>query len=280
MIARSRSFAAALGVALVCFAALSFAEGGPNTTLQASYVLWPDGMATTDSLPPSTGLGNEGTPQWFRFGAGARRSYSVEIFQLREDGFNSPAQATLSQAFSDLAGSVAVPFTDYSFADPSGGDFNPPSIRRYSIRDRATGGPVFLKVVSGLNYETNTTQTFRIRVFDTTLVGTRVSTVGYDAFVMLHNSGDYQVSASVHFYDEAGTFIGTQTRAINARGSVQLRYAHDDPTYGNLKGSVEVTHNGAPGSVVGHLYSFSFGLSQPGPQIPLLDSRSWGRGAY
>ena len=272
--------AAALAAACLCVVPAALAEGGPNTTLKAAYVLWPDGMTVTDSIPPTTGLGSAGTPQWFRFGAGARRSYSVEIFQLREDGINSPAQATLGAAFSDLAGTAAVPFNDFSFADPSGGDFNPPSIRRYSLRDLATSGPVFLKIISSLNFETGETQTFRIRVVDTTLIGSRVSTNGYDTFVALHNSGDYGVSVAIHFYDEAGTFIGTKTSSIGARGSAQIRYAQGDSTYGGRRGSVEVTHDGAPGSVVGQIYWYNNATQSFGPQLPLQESRSWGRGSY
>ncbi len=269
-----------LGLVLTCFVPGVLAEGGPNETIQAAYVLWPDGMAVTDSIPPTTGLGDAGTPQWFRFGGGARRSYSVEIFQLRENGINSPAQATLGAAFNNTSGTVAVPFDDLSFADPTGGDFNPPSIRRYSIRDLAASGPVFLKIISSLNFETGDTQTFRIRVLDTTLVGARVSTNGYDTFVALHNSGDYGVSIAIHFYNEAGTFIGTKTSSIGARGSAQIRYAQGDPTYGGLRGSIEVTHDGAPGSIVGQIYWYNSATQTFGPQLPLQESRSWGRGAY
>lgn len=272
--------AIAVGTGLLWAAAPAFGEGGANTSAQAAYVIWPDGVAVTDSIPPTTGISNEGTPQWFRFGSGARRSYSVEIFQLRENGINSPAQATLSAAFSDTTGTVPVTFSDLSFADPGGGDFNPPAIRRYVIRDVPVAGRVLLKIVSGLNGQTNQTQTFQLRVVDTTLIGTRVSTLGYDTFVALHNSGDYQVSASIHFYNEAGTFVGTQVRAINARGSVQLRYAQDDPTYGGLRGSVEVTHDGSPGSVVGHTYWYNPTTTQFGPQMELKASRSWGRGSF
>src|SRR5262249_51370573 len=146
---------------------------------------------------------------------------------------------------------------------------------RFSIRDLATSGPVFLKVVSDLNYETSDTQTFRIRVVDTTLLAARVSTNGYDTFVALHNSGDYTVSVAVHFYSEAGSFVGTQSGTINARGSLQLRYTQGDATYGGLRGSIEVTHNGAPGSVVGQTYWYNSATETFGPQQPLQESRSW-----
>ena len=272
--------AVALGAGLLWAAAPAFGEGGANTSAQAAYVIWPDGVAVTDSIPPTTGISNEGTPQWFRFGSGARRSYSVEIFQLRENGYNSPAQATLTAAFSDTAGTVPVAFTDLSFADPGGGDYNPPAIRRYVVRDVPVAGRVMLRIASGLNFQTSATQTFQLRVIDTTLIGTRVSTLGYDTFVALHNSADYQVSASIHFYDESGAFVGTQVRAINGRGSVQVRYAQDDPTYGGRRGAVEVTHDGSPGSVVGHTYWYNPTTTQFGPQMELKASRSWGRGSF
>lgn len=70
-----------------------YAEGGPNTSPLTAYALWADGVAASDVIPPTTGLGTEGTPQWFWFAVSARRSYSLEIFQLREVGYEGAAMA-------------------------------------------------------------------------------------------------------------------------------------------------------------------------------------------
>ncbi len=281
-----------LSIAVLGYTAVALAEGGPNTSISGAYVLWPDGMAVSDSIPASTGQGTEGTPQWFRFGAGARRSYSIEIFQLRENGINSPAQATLGAAFSDTNAATAVPFSDHSFADPSGGDFNPLALRRFSIKDLESNGRVFLKIVSALNYETSATQSFKIRVFDTTLVGVKALTVRTDTFVVLHNSSNQPAQISIHFYDQEGTLVGTTPLSLNARGSTEYRFAAKDAIYGGKQGSIEVTHDLSPGSLTGHIYISKVVTKTSGAadgkaagkpaiqQFPLQESRSWGRGAF
>lgn len=262
------------GVSSVC------AEGGPNTSSDTAYALWADGLAVPDAIPPTTGLGTEGTPQWFWFAVGARRSYSLEIFQLREVAFEGAAMAKLGAAFADLRATVTVPFQDLSAADPRGGDYNPPVLRRYSFKDVSGTSSVFAKIISGANGETAETQSFKIRILDTTLVGVRVQTVNTDAYVAVHNSSDQPVSFSVHVYDDDGKLVGTRNGSMNARGSRQFVYSQTDPTYGGKRGSVEVSHNGAPGVLVGHVMWFNVNTKQYGPQMPLQESRSWGHGAY
>jgi len=88
---------------------------------------------------------------------------------------------------------------------------------------------------------------------------------GYDAFVEIRNRSTGSVSATVRAYNAAGVIAGSSAVAIPANGNIAVSVA--SLGVANASGSLTITHNGMPGSIVANATTLSgtTGLSFDAP---------------
>jgi uncharacterized repeat protein (TIGR01451 family) len=96
---------------------------------------------------------------------------------------------------------------------------------------------------------------YRIRAWDTTLVGPRFNNSGTQLTVLiLQNSGDAPVDGHVHFWSASGALIGTVPVSLAARASSTLDTS-TVPGAAGQTGSLTLTHDGRYGALSGKAVS-------------------------
>ena len=139
------------------------------------------------------------------------------------------------------------------------------------------------------------TRNYRWRVEDTTLFCPWFfSGGGFEAFVLIRNTTNFGVKATVSLRNTAGVIIGTRTGVVPANGSFNLQVSAAPPNgfgIATANGSVEIAYGanlpfaagfnngwtaGAPGAIVANVKSLSFGqgVSFDTPATPRQDWRN------
>jgi hypothetical protein len=139
------------------------------------------------------------------------------------------------------------------------------------------------------------TRSYRWRVEDTTLFCPWFfSGGGFEAFVLIRNTTNSAVKATVSLRNTAGAIVGTQTGVVPANGSFNLQVSAAPPNGFGIavaNGSVEIAYGanqpfavtfnsgwaaGAPGAIVANVTSLSFGqgVSFDTPASPRQDWRN------
>jgi hypothetical protein len=118
-------------------------------------------------------------------------------------------------------------------------------------------------------------QTFRLMVIETTLSSAWwfVSPAsGYDSYVTIRNSTNGTRSVTVRAYNSAGALAGSTTVSVAANGNTLISVGGDLGVPAGT-GSVTITHNGLPGSIVANTTTLSgmTGLSFDAPFSPRMN---------
>lgn len=110
----------------------------------------------------------------------------------------------------------------------------------------------------GCNADCGPDDTYRLRVYETTLSGGRFDTVGgQENIVMLQNAGDEAAHCDVVFWrPSGGPMAAWREFVVPPRGSHILR-ASDVPALANLSGSITVVHDAAYGTLTGKVSAFN-----------------------
>jgi hypothetical protein len=112
--------------------------------------------------------------------------------------------------------------------------------------------PVFIRIGEALCATTcNADDQYTFRLYETTYSIPRFNNGGSQTTVLLvQNTADYAVNASVHFYNAAGTFLGTSSHAIAARATLVLPTATLGFAAG-VSGSITISNDGRYGDLSG-----------------------------
>jgi hypothetical protein len=96
---------------------------------------------------------------------------------------------------------------------------------------------------------------YRIRAFDTTLLGPRFNNSGGQVTVLvLQNTTDAPIAGHVHFWSASGALLGSQAVALAARASSVLNTSTLGAAAGQ-GGTLTVSHDGRYGTLVGKAVS-------------------------
>jgi hypothetical protein len=225
--------------------------GAPNTT-------------AANSVPYEVGQGwvthyfDEATQtRWFKYGEVGGHSYCIEAVQ----GSVSPIQLDPNLAvFTDATGATALTISGTALTNNDGGG-NPNFIKgsRICYIAPTTFGTLTVrsaKVNVPIAASSGDAGNTRLRIVDTTLVGTEVSSTNvqhYLAFVELTNITGQALNSAITF---APASVGSSTISMslsaNSTTKTYLPYGPYVGEYWTIRsGPVFVAHNGAPGTVKG-----------------------------
>jgi len=106
-------------------------------------------------------------------------------------------------------------------------------------------------------YSGNATQSYTLRAIETTMWAPWFFVSGdYNSYLLLRNTTSSSVTFTCTWRSSSGTVVGTYTAAVPANGGVGVNAKTyiSNPTL-NFNGTVELTHNGSPDALVGHMTS-------------------------
>jgi hypothetical protein len=118
---------------------------------------------------------------------------------------------------------------------------------------------------------------YLVRVVETTLFSSWFFQGGdYNSFVLMRNTTTSAVHFVINWYNPAGTQVGTSgLQTVNANAGVGINSKTFVPMpETNFNGTVEITHDGAPGALVGQMTSLS-ATTGLGFDAPLFVRDSW-----
>ena len=193
--------------------------------------------------------------KFYRFGVVAGRSYCVE--QVGSD-FVADKADTVSYVSRPGGGGDIVGNNDDMATEPGAvpASTQPSRFCWIAPATEAEFLQLFTKE-NGVSFER------KFRVMDTTLFAPWFfSGSGFEAFVLLKNTTNQAISTTVTLYSTAGASLGSQTAVVPANGSYNLQVSAAPPTgFGipNATGTVQISHLGAPGALLGNVTSLSFG---------------------
>jgi len=127
----------------------------------------------------------------------------------------------------------------------------------------------FIRIVN----QAASTQTATVIVLDTTLASPWYFVSpggGYDAYVEVRNHSTSFVSTTIRAYAASGTLAGSTTVSLPANGNTVVTVSSLGVSTGS--GSVTITHNALPGSIVANTTTLSVttGLSFDSPFAPRM----------
>jgi hypothetical protein len=100
----------------------------------------------------------------------------------------------------------------------------------------------------------------RFRITDTSLWAPWFfSGSGFEAFILIKNTTNQSRQVAVTLYNTAGTPTGTATATIPANGSLNYQVSGAPFSLPLATGTVQISHDAAPGGLVAGVTSLSFG---------------------
>jgi hypothetical protein len=227
--------------------------------------------------------------RWYRFPVVAGRSYCVEGVTEDTPGVTNTNYDGSTFVFR-ADGTTNIAAEDDNLVEPGGSQtWNPGRVCYIADEDSN-----HFARVSNINGP-SATRSYRFRIEDTTLFCPWFfSGNGFEAFILMRNTTNTAVKATVTVRNTAGAIIGTQTGVVPANGSFNLQVSAASPNGFGIaaaSGSVEIAYGanlafapglndgwaaGAPGAIVANVTSLSFGggVSFDAPATPRQDWRN------
>lgn len=269
---------------LVFFASIPLAARAQNNTpaTAAIYAIGQGFVNVNVAAAPPNNF------RWYHFGVVGGRSYCVE--QVNEktptvspDGYVEVRQGdgvTVIGSGDDVVGPAEEPGFDQVAATPARFCYiAPASSQNYALVGNCCG------TTTG-----TIAHNYQFRVVETTLFCPWFfSGNGFEAFILIRNTTNATLTATVRLRSPTGVLLGTQTDTVTPNGSYNLQVSAPSPGgFGltNVSGSVEIAFAGlavpnaamvgvagAPGSLLANVTSLSFaqGVSFDAPMAPRQD---------
>ncbi|HEY2945634.1 MAG TPA: hypothetical protein VGN09_24590 [Vicinamibacteria bacterium] len=279
-----------VGLGLLCLVSLPLSvQAQNNTAATASTYMMNQGWINVNmGAAPNT-------QRWYAYGVVAGRSYCAEGIAEKTptatgvgsyDGETSVFRADGTTLIGRVDDSVAEPGNSGTGAPGNGVPFNPGRVCYIAPATETN----FIRV-GNLNFGA-TVRSYQWRVIETTqFCPWFFSGSGFEAFILIKNTTNRDVRATVTLRDAAGTVLGTQAGTAPANGSFNLQVSAAPPTGFGLtaaSGSVEIVYGptvapgpsftnllsvGAPGSLIANVTTLSFvsGVSFDTPAAPRQD---------
>jgi hypothetical protein len=193
--------------------------------------------------------------RWYQFHAVATRSYCVEA------GVDHTLSPTLNLN-DDRAevfradGTTVIVNGDDAAGEPGGGQGFGPSRGCYIA-------PATEQNLIRIDTFESSAHTLHVKTINTTLFSPWFfSGGGYEAFILMKNTTNSGITATVTLFTTGGAVQGPpQTAVVPANGSFNLQVSAAPPTgfgLASATGSVQIAHNGAPGALVANVTSLNF----------------------
>ena len=219
---------------------------------------------TTSVIEPALVELSHGTASWQDLAAAPGPTATHDLFRLRQQP-RSSYEVLVDGASGDLgiAGPrlerVAAAGAVLQTSQPIGTGF----VRSLRFRND-TALPVDDQLVrvssNGCTTDCDAADTYRIRVYDTTLAAPRFNNSnGQVTFLIVQNRGASSVSATAWYWSPSGSLLAQQAFTLPPRGSVSLNTASTAP---GASGSITITHDAAHGAVAGKAVSMDPALGQ------------------
>jgi uncharacterized repeat protein (TIGR01451 family) len=217
---------------------------------------------TTAVIEPALGELSHGSLWWLDLAPGPGPTAARHRFRFRQEPHSS-YEVVLDGASGDLGGSgprlerVTPGGTVLQPSQPTGIGFS------RTLRFRNDTGSVLddqlVRVSSdGCTTDCDAADTYRLRVYDTTLAAPRFNNAsGQVTFLLVQNRGAVSVSVTAWYWSPAGALLGQQTFSLPPRGSISLNTSSTVP---NASGSLTLTHDAPYGGVTGKAVSVDLTL--------------------
>lgn len=236
------------GALLTLSAPASFAD---NLTIgtAANYVIGQGWVTTTAVM--SVPAGTDG--RYYKFGVVPQRSYCAETATADFGNDDTDTGLGLYNSAQSLIG-----FSDDAGTEPSdAGDGGASGHGASRICWIANLGETkeYLRL---FDYVSAVDRRFRIA--DTSLWAPWFfSGSGFEAFILIKNTTNQPRTAVVTLYSTAGIPLGSASAVIPANGSLNYQVSGAPFALASATGTVQISHNAAPGGLVASVTSLSFG---------------------
>lgn len=253
-----------LAVAVGCLSLVPMVAQAQNTTVGTAAFATANGPSIYQSYT------NAADQRWYLYEVVPGRSYCVETTNAF---FENTGVDTIINVFrSDGTTAIAGAANDDASSEPRA--FR--GSRACYIALAADGTIHAVRVIPFS--APATTQFFQIRVVDNTMFSPWFfSGSGYEAFILMKNTTDTAMTATVTLRSTAGAVLGTATAAVPANGSLNYQVSAAPFSLASAVGGVEVAYNGAAGALAGSVTSLNFaaGVSFDAPFTPRLGWAGW-----